>query len=99
MGLSLALIALGFLTLMDRMGKGYGLKEGWPWIIVALGIGRLYRNGRSVPGWITTIVGILIVGAKYYSLQLSLPSAVRTYFLPILLILIGLLWIWRYRKD
>lgn len=99
MGLSLALIVLGILTLMDKLGKGYGLKEGWPWVIVALGAGRLYRNARSIPGWITMIVGILIVGTRFYSLHLKVPASVKTYFVPVLLILIGLIWILRYRKD
>ena len=99
MGLSLALIVLGLLTLLDRMGKGYGLKEGWPWIIVALGIGRLYRNSRSIPGWITTVIGIVIVGTKYYSLHLRVPPVVKTYFLPFLLIVVGVIWLLRFRKD
>ena len=40
MGLGLALVALGVLILLDRMGAGYGLREGWPWVVVALGSGR-----------------------------------------------------------
>jgi hypothetical protein len=75
MGLALALIVLGILTLMDQMGKHYGFKEGWPWIIVALGVGRLYRNTRSIPGWITTLLGVLILGAKYYTLNIRFPMS------------------------
>jgi len=78
MGLGLALVALGLLILLDRMGAGYGLREGWPWIVVALGV---------------------ILGAKYYSLHISIPGVIRTYFLPVLLIVIGLLWLWKYKKD
>ena len=99
MALGLALIALGVLILLDRMGMGYGLKEGWPWIVVALGAGNIFRNIRSLPAWITVIIGILIVGAKYYSFDVSIPSIVKTYFLPVLLILIGLIWLWKYSKD
>jgi hypothetical protein len=100
MGLGLPLIALGVLILSDRMGAGYGLKEGWPWIIVALGVGNLFRNIRSLPAWITAIIGILIVGSKYYSFHdISIPAIVKTYFLPALLIVIGLLWLWKYSKD
>ena len=44
MGLGLALIALGVLILLERMGAGYGLKEGWPWIVVALGVGNIFRE-------------------------------------------------------
>ncbi len=99
MGLGLTLIALGVLILSDRMGTGYGLKEGWPWIVVALGAGNIFRNIRSLPAWITTIIGLLIVGAKYYSFDISLPTIVKTYFLPALLIAIGLVWLWKYSKD
>jgi predicted membrane protein len=99
MGLGLALIALGLLILLDRMGAGYGLREGWPWVVVALGLGGIFRNRRSLAAWITMIIGIFILGTKYYSLHLSIPGVVRTYFLPILLIVIGLLWLWKYKKD
>ena len=100
MGLGLPLIALGVLILSDRMGTGYGLKEGWPWIIVALGVGNLFRNIRSLPAWITAIIGILIVGSKYYSFHdISIPAIVKTYFLPALLIVMGLIWLWKYSKD
>ena len=99
MGLALALVAMGILTLMDQMGKPYGFREGWPWIIVALGIGRLYRNSRSIPGWITTLLGVLILGAKYYTLNIRFPSGLKLYFLPILLILLGLIWLFLYRKE
>jgi len=99
MGLALALIVMGALILIDRMGMGYGLREGWPWLVIALGIGSLFRNQRSVAGWITMIIGILILGARYYSIHLSIPVFVKTYFLPVLLIVIGFLWLLKYRKD
>jgi len=100
MGLGLPLIALGVLILLDRMGTGYGLKEGWPWIVVALGVGNIFRNIRTLPAWITAIIGILIVGSKYYSFHdISIPAIVKTYFLPALLIVIGLIWLWKYSKD
>ena len=99
MGLGLALVVLGALILLDRMGAGYGLREGWPWMVVALGVGGLLRNKKSLPAWITTLIGILVVGTKYYSVQMSIPRAVKIYFLPVLLIIIGILWIWRYKQD
>jgi predicted membrane protein len=98
-GLALTLIVMGVLIFLDRLGTGYGLREGWPWLVVALGVGGLFRNSKSVSAWITTIIGILILGAKYYSIQFSIPSVIKTYFLPILLIVIGLLWLWRFKKD
>ena len=99
MGLALALIVMGMLILLDRMGTGYGLREGWPWLVVALGIGGLFRNTRSVAAWGTTIIGILILGARYYSIHLSIPVFVKAYFMPVLLIVIGFLWLLKYRKD
>lgn len=99
MGLALALIVMGVLILLDRMGTGYGLREGWPWVVIALGIGGVLRNRKSLPAWITTIIGVLILGARYYSIHISIPAVIKIYFLPILLIVIGLLWLWRYRKD
>ena len=99
MGLALALIVMGLLIFLDRLGTGYGLREGWPWLVVALGIGGILRNRTSVAAWITTILGILILGAKYYSIQFSIPSIIKTYFLPVLLIVIGLLWLLRHKKD
>lgn len=99
MGLALALIVMGILILLDRMGTGYGLREGWPWVVVALGIGGLFRNRRSLAAWITTIIGIFILSTKYYSIHIAFPRVIKTYFLPVLLIIIGLLWLLRYRKD
>jgi predicted membrane protein len=99
MGLALALIVMGVLIFLDRMGTGYGLREGWPWMMVALGVGGLFHNRKSLAAWITTVIGFLILGAKYYSIHLSIPGIIRRYFLPILLIVIGLLWMWRHKKD
>jgi hypothetical protein len=48
---------------------------------------------------VTTIVGVLILGARYYSIHIKVPFMIKTYFLPTLLIVIGLLWLWKYRKD
>ncbi len=99
MGFALALIVIGMLILMDRIGMGYGLREGWPWIIIALGIGGIFRNTKSLPAWITTIIGIFILGTRYYSIHIRFPVLVKTYFLPVFLILIGILWMWKYKKD
>ena len=99
MGSALALIAIGVLIFLDRMGTGYGLREGWPWMIIALGIGGLVQNKKSLAAWITTIMGIFILGARYYSIHISIPGVIKTYFLPLLVIVIGLLWLWRYKKD
>ena len=99
MGFALALIIIGILILMDRMGMGYGLREGWPWIIIALGIGGLFRNTKSLPAWLATIIGIFILGARYYSIHIRFPLVIKTYFLPVFLIVIGLLWMWKYKKD
>jgi hypothetical protein len=99
MGLSLALIVMGILTLWDRMDMGYGFKEGWPWIVVALGAGRVFRNSRSITGWITMMIGILIVGSEYYTVHIHFPAVAKIYFWPLLLMVIGLIWLWKYRKD
>jgi len=99
MGLGLALIVMGVLILLDRIGAGYGLREGWPWLVIALGVGGVFRNRKSLAAWITTIIGIFILGARYYSIHISFPAVIKTYFLPVLLIIIGLLWLWKYRKD
>jgi hypothetical protein len=99
MGLALALIVMGVLLFMDRMGTGYGLREGWPWIVIALGVGGLLKNIRSFAGWLTTVIGIFILGTKYYSIHITVPGFVKTFFLPILLILVGILWLVRHKKD
>jgi predicted membrane protein len=99
MALGLALVALGVLILLDRMGMGYGLREGWPWIVVALGAGGIFRNRKSPAAWGTMIIGIFILGARYYSIHIRFPVVIKTYFLPVLLIVIGLLWLWKYKKD
>ena len=99
MGLGLTLIAVGVLIFLERMSAGYGLREGWPWIIVALGVGNIFRDTKSLPAWVTAIVGALILGSKYYSVNVSVPATIKTYFLPGLLIVIGLLWMWKYTKD
>jgi len=99
MGLSLALIVMGILIILDRMGTAYGFREGWPWIVVALGAGGLLRNMKSLPAWITTLIGIFILNASNYPIQIKIPGGIRTYFLPVLLITLGLIWLWKYKKD
>ena len=99
MGLSLALIVLGVLVLVDRMGMHYGIKEGWPWVIVALGLGGLHKNTRSAASWITLVLGVFILGAKYYSVHIQLPAVMKTYLVPVLLIAIGLLCLWKFKND
>ena len=99
MGLGLGLIVMGVLIFLDRVGAGYGLREGWPWMVIALGIGGIFRNTKSLAAWVTAIIGIFILGAKYYSIHFSFPGAIRMFFVPILLIVIGLLWVFRYKKD
>ena len=61
--------------------------------------GGLLQNRKSLAAWVTTILAIFILGAKFYSIHISVPSVIKTYFLPLLLIAIGLLWLWRYKKD
>ena len=99
MGFAVALIVLGVLILLDRMGTGYGLREGWPWMVIALGIGGILKNRKSFAGWMTAIIGLFILGAKYYSIHISIPAFIRIYFLPLLLVAIGLLWLLRHKKD
>ncbi len=99
MGLALVLMVMGVLIFLERAGMGYGLREGWPWVVIALGVGGILRNRRSFPGWITMIIGILILGEKYYSIHFSVPNLIRVYFLPVFLIFLGLLWMWIYKKE
>ncbi len=100
MGLSLALIVMGILIFLDRMGTAPGLREGWPWIVVALGAGGLLRNLRSIPSWITMLIGILILNIAYSPVQsIKIPAALKTYFMPVLLIALGLVWLWKYKRD
>ena len=99
MGLALALIVMGILIFLDRMGAGYGLREGWPWLVIALGMGGLLQNRKSLAAWLTTIIGIFVLGARYYSIHISVPAIIKTYFLPVILILIGFFWLWRHKKD
>jgi hypothetical protein len=99
MGFGLALIVMGVLIFLDRVGAGYGLREGWPWMVVALGIGGILRNRKSLAAWITSIIGIFILGARYYSIHISFPASIRIFFLPLLLIVIGVLWLFRHKKD
>lgn len=99
MGLALVLIVMGILILFDRMSVGYGLREGWPWLLIALGMGGIFRNRKSISAWVTTIIGILILGAKYYSIHIRFPNIIKDYFLPFFLIFLGFLWLLRYRDD
>lgn len=99
MGLGLGLIVMGSLIFLDRMGAGYGLREGWPWIVVALGAGGVFQNRKSIAAWVTMVIGILIVGGKYYSIHIPVPRVMKLYFLPVLLMIIGLFWVLRHKKD
>ena len=96
MGISFALIVMGVLVFLDRMNAAYGLKDGWPWVIVALGLGGLYKNSKSVSGWLATIIGGLIVGSNYSD---RLHPTIKTFFVPVLLILIGVICLWKFTKD
>jgi hypothetical protein len=52
-----------------------------------------------VTGWLATIIGGLIVGSKYYSIHVGLDPTVKTFFVPVLLILIGVICLWKFTKD
>ena len=49
MALALALIVMGVLIFLDRAGAGYGLREGWPWMVIALGIGGTRTKPQKRP--------------------------------------------------
>ncbi len=99
MGYALALVVLGSLIMLDKMGAGYGVKEGWPLVVIALGLGGVLRNIKSIFAWLTMILGVLMLSTKFYTIQIKLPALVKTYFGPIVLIVIGLLWLFIYRRD
>ena len=99
MGLALVLIVLGILIFMERMGIGYGIREGWPWMVVALGFGGLLRKTKSLAAWITILIGIFILATKYYSMDIQVPHPIKAYLLPVILIVVGLLWLYRHKRD
>jgi hypothetical protein len=68
-------------------------------MVIALGVGGIFRNRKSLAAWLTTIIGIFGLGTRYYSIHISIPAIIKTYLLPVLLILVGLVWIWRHKKD
>ena len=99
MGFAFAFIVLGVLVLSDRLNMSYGLREGWPWVVLALGLGGLYKNSKGVPAWITTLIGLFILGQRYYSVHIRIPGAIKAYILPAILIGLGILWLWKGRKS
>ena len=62
--------------------------------------GGIFRNKKSLAAWVTTIIGDLDLGCKILLHSYQVPvRLIKTYFLPVLLIVIGLLWLWKYKKD
>jgi hypothetical protein len=108
-GLALALVVIGTLILLDQMGTGYGLRDGWPWLIIALGVGGFFKKGKGSAAWAVAviIIGILFLFTRYYTIYIRIPYTIhirvpgvfKTYFLPCFLILIGLFWLLRSLKK
>jgi len=44
------------------------------------GIGGIFSDRKSVAAWVTMIIGVFILGTRYYSLHFSIPGVIRTYF-------------------
>jgi hypothetical protein len=60
------------------------------------GYRQLLENTKEIH---STLTSLNQQNREYYSLHFSIPGVIRTYFLPVLLIVIGLLWLWKYQKD
>jgi hypothetical protein len=99
MGPGLALIVMGLLIFLYRMGADYGLREGWPWMVLALGVGSIFQNSKSLSAWVTTVLGIFILGSRFYSLHISVPPTIKTFLPPVIIIGSGVLWVFRRKKD
>ena len=94
----LGLIALGALFILDQAGTldaGQIVRDWWPVVIVAFGVGQLIERPRGALGPLI-VVG---VGLVLLATQLDLvPSDVWSYLWPALLVIIGLVIIFRWPR-
>ncbi|HZG56530.1 LiaF transmembrane domain-containing protein [Paenibacillus sp.] len=77
-GLAAALIAVGVLILLSRVGVDV---FGWLVPLAMLGLGYYgIRNGRQTIGWIVLIVGLLALAGKLWALAAFLAPVLLIWF-------------------
>jgi len=88
------LITLGVLLILNDTTE-YPLRMSWPILLIVIALGTLLQQPRDIGGWIIGIVGVIFLLKETWLVNFG---ALAVYLLPLLLILIGINIIMKYRN-
>ena len=88
------LVALGVLIILSNT-QIWPFGKSWPVLLIVVAIGTLVQRFRDLGGWIIMAVGVLFLVMESLNLRLE---AIWKYFLPVLLIVLGVNIMMRSRK-
>jgi hypothetical protein len=85
------LVTLGILILLNGMTK-FGFEQSWPILLIVISITTLAQSPKDLVGWFIGVVGLIFLIDSNWSVEIG---TLKTYILPPLLILIGLVMLYR----
>ena len=94
----LVLPTLGALFLLDRLFI-LDVHTSWPLLLVAIGVGLFLFNRRTLAGWIIGGIGVIFFVVNFAIDFFPGFEAWTDLVWPIILIIIGLLLLYRYYHD
>jgi hypothetical protein len=89
------LVTLGILILLNGMTK-FGFEKSWPILLIVISITTLAQSPKDLVGWFIGIVGLIFLIDNNWSVEVG---TLKTYVLPPLLIVIGLVMLYRRSKK
>jgi len=95
----LVLVTLGPLLLLDNLEIIYLRETTWPLILVSIGVGLFLMNRKTLAGWIIGGIGVIFF-AVYIAIYFYPGFEAWTFLVgPIILIIIGVLLLYRYHHS
>jgi predicted membrane protein len=88
------LVALGVLLILNNTTE-YRLNMSWPILLIVIALGTLMQQPRDIGGWIIGVVGVIFLLKETWLVNFG---ALAVYLLPLLLILLGINLIIKFRS-
>jgi predicted membrane protein len=88
------LVALGVLLILNNTTQ-YRLNMSWPILLIVIALGTLMQQPRDIGGWIIGVVGVIFLLKETWLVNFG---ALAVYLLPLLLILLGINLIIKFRS-
>jgi hypothetical protein len=94
----LVLVTIGVIFVLDRLFI-IEVRISWPLILVAIGLSLLLSNPRTLAGWIVGGIGIILFVVNFVFAFFPGIEAWSDLVWPIILIIIGVLLLYRYYHN